>query len=445
MQYSETNIRGNGYIISGDGLSVPAGTRKRKKTRIALNINDYITSRASKFFSALCEGFNSYVKTASLINKRFFSLALSFGVAACSISVFFSYFTFATAIYSPEGHIAYSNSLNDFQHSLAVAEQKVKSTNSTLSDFKTIPAICLKSSLTSNEALSDKILLCSPEYTEAYSLLSDGEIIFTSKTKEEAQSVLNEYISLFSMNGSASVESAIDFKKSIVPVSSVSSKEESFNLLSEKKQIPVVSVVSSVAEESIPFSVETTEDNSLYIGEKITVTEGQNGTKKIYSESTYVNGALEENKISSENIVAQPVTKVVKIGTKEKDILRSGVHRPVSGGVISSRYGARWGRTHQGLDIAVPTGTNITAAEGGTVSFTSENAGGYGKLVKIKHSSGVETAYAHLDKILVNKGQIVSVGEVIALSGNTGNSTGPHLHFEIITNGVRIDPEPYIK
>ena len=444
MQYIKTNARGNGYIISGDGSYVPSAI-KRKKFKFSFNVSNYINSQINKIFSILKEGFITYVKTASLINKRFLSLVLSFSVAACSLCVFFSYFTFATAIYSPEGRIGYCKTIDDFHKTLATVEKTVEDTNSTLTDFKTIPAVCLKSSLSSNSHLSDKLLLCSPQYTEAYSLLSDGEIIFTSKTKEEAQSVLNEYVSLFSMNGSASVETSINFRKSIVPVASVTSREESLNLLTQKKQIPVVSVVSSVAEESIPFSVETTQDSSLYIGEKITVTEGKNGTKKICSEATYVNGALEESKISSENIVTHPVTKIVRIGTKEKDILKSGVLRPVSGGTISSRYGARWGRTHQGLDIAVPTGTNITAAEGGTVSFTSENAGGYGKLVKIKHSSGVETAYAHLSKILVTKGQIVSAGEIIALSGNTGNSTGPHLHFEIITNGVRIDPEPYIK
>ncbi|MBR1970760.1 MAG: peptidoglycan DD-metalloendopeptidase family protein [Clostridia bacterium] len=444
MQYSETNLRGNGYIISGDGLSVPP-SRKRKRFNYSFNIYNNLSSHIKSTSISFKKGFSEYVKTASLINKRFISLSLSFGVAACSLCVFFSYFTFATAIYSPEGRVAYSDSLNAFHSSLAVVEKKVKSTNATLSEFKTIPAICLKSSLTSNSALSDKLLLCSPEYTEGYSLLSDGEIIFTSKTKEEAQSVLNEYVSLFSMNGNASVETSIEFKKRIVPVSLLSSKEESLNLLSQNKQIPVVSVVSSAQEESIPFTVETTEDSSLYIGETVTVTEGKNGTKKIYSETTYVNGEIEDSRISSENVVSQPVTKVVKIGTKEKDILKTGVLRPVSGGRISSRFGPRWGRTHQGLDIAVPTGTSIIAAEGGTVSYASENAGGYGKLVKIKHSNGVETAYAHLSKIIVTKGQVVSAGELIALSGNTGNSTGPHLHFEIISNGVRIDPEPYIK
>lgn len=116
---------------------------------------------------------------------------------------------------------------------------------------------------------------------------------------------------------------------------------------------------------------------------------------------------------------------------------------PVTGR-ISSRYGPRWGRMHYGIDIAVNTGTPVRASARGRVSFAGWN-GGYGYLVIIDHGNNVETRYAHLSRILVKVGQYVSRGDVIAHSGNTGNSTGPHLHFEIRYKGQAVNPLNYLQ
>lgn len=113
-------------------------------------------------------------------------------------------------------------------------------------------------------------------------------------------------------------------------------------------------------------------------------------------------------------------------------------------GRISSRFGPRWGRMHQGLDIAVPTGTPVRAAAAGTVTYAGA-MGGYGNIVIIDHGNRVETRYAHNSRIVVRVGQRVKRGEVIAYSGNTGNSTGPHLHFEIRYRGTPVNPEHYLK
>ena len=100
-------------------------------------------------------------------------------------------------------------------------------------------------------------------------------------------------------------------------------------------------------------------------------------------------------------------------------------------GVLTSGYGWRWGRLHGGIDIAAPIGTPIFAAASGTVISAGWNSGGYGNLVKLKHTDGSMTLYAHNNRILVSNGQRVSKGEQIAEMGNTGFSTGSHLHFEI--------------
>ena len=118
---------------------------------------------------------------------------------------------------------------------------------------------------------------------------------------------------------------------------------------------------------------------------------------------------------------------------------------PVSG-YISSRYGTSSRlrvSTHTGLDIAAIEGTPIKVIAKGTVTYAGWY-GSYGLLVKVDHENGVETWYAHTSKINVKKGQKVKSGDIIALVGNTGNSTGAHLHLEIRINGRHVNPQNYL-
>ena len=99
---------------------------------------------------------------------------------------------------------------------------------------------------------------------------------------------------------------------------------------------------------------------------------------------------------------------------------------------------------HTGMDLAVPTGTPIRAALGGTVTVSKYNAGGYGYYVCIDHGNGLVTLYGHCSQLLARVGQNVQAGDIIALSGSTGRSTGPHLHFEVRVNGERTNPRAYL-
>ena len=113
-------------------------------------------------------------------------------------------------------------------------------------------------------------------------------------------------------------------------------------------------------------------------------------------------------------------------------------------GPISSPFGWRWGRLHEGIDIAVSRGTPVRAAAPGRVVY-ARWGGGYGYLVEVDHGSGVTTRYAHNSRIVVREGQYVARGQVLALSGKTGHSTGPHLHFEIRYRGRAVDPLPFLR
>lgn len=110
---------------------------------------------------------------------------------------------------------------------------------------------------------------------------------------------------------------------------------------------------------------------------------------------------------------------------------------------ISSPFGPRWGRNHNGLDLASNHGDEVKASRGGEVWVAGEVTG-YGQTVIIQHGDDSRTVYAHLSRILVEPGQRVEQGELIALVGSTGNSTGPHLHFEIIVNDQPRDPLLYL-
>lgn len=120
----------------------------------------------------------------------------------------------------------------------------------------------------------------------------------------------------------------------------------------------------------------------------------------------------------------------------------AGFTWPTSG-QVSSRFGPRWGRMHQGIDIAAPTGRPITAAKSGKV-IVAGPSGGYGNLVVLDHGGGLSTAYAHQSRIAVRVGQPVTQGGLIGFVGSTGFSTGPHLHFEVRVNGAARDPLPYL-
>jgi murein DD-endopeptidase MepM/ murein hydrolase activator NlpD len=112
-------------------------------------------------------------------------------------------------------------------------------------------------------------------------------------------------------------------------------------------------------------------------------------------------------------------------------------------GVITSGFGWRWGRMHEGVDLAVSNGTPVVAAKSGVV-IVAGWMGGYGNLVVVDHGGGISTAYGHNTSVTVGVGQQVAQGQLIAYSGSTGHSTGPHVHFEVRINGGAVDPMGYL-
>lgn len=222
------------------------------------------------------------------------------------------------------------------------------------------------------------------------------------------------------------------------------------------KQEPLISVVVTkevTVEEAIAHSTEYKDTSSLLKGESKVVTKGSDGKKSVTYEIKEANGSTIEKNVVEEVVISEPVTEVVNRGTGSIQISSRSASNsnggsgtlawPLSSNKITSPYGTRSRGFHSGIDLAAKTGTSVYAAAGGTVELASWYYG-YGNCVVINHGNGVKTRYAHLSAYKVSVGSTVTRGQLIALSGNTGNSTGPHLHFEVIINGVTKNPVNYL-
>lgn len=213
----------------------------------------------------------------------------------------------------------------------------------------------------------------------------------------------------------------------------------------------VVTEMRKTTDVIVPYKSTTQKTNEQIVGySKVTVT-GVSGVNRVTQDIVMVNGEVQSCVEVSNEVVVAPVNEVVVKGTaktlasakQKQQAHAAGFIFPLPSGTwrVSSYYGD--GRNHKGVDICAKSGTSIFAVADGKVIKSGWN-GNYGYCVIIEHSNGMRTLYAHAKKLLCNVGDIVSQGEVIALVGTTGQSTGNHLHFEVIINGRNYDPSPYI-
>ncbi len=196
--------------------------------------------------------------------------------------------------------------------------------------------------------------------------------------------------------------------------------------------------------ERIPYSVEYRADDSMYVNESKILVKGIEGEKLVEYAVVKENGNVIEKTILSEEIKEEPTSKIILKGTKIVPSKGSGaISWPTVGGIITSDYGPRWGSFHYGIDISGVNNRTIKAADSGKVSFAGYK-GGYGYCVIIDHGNGIQTLYGHLNTISVSVGSSIAKGQKIGIMGNTGNSYGVHLHFEVIVNGEKRNPINYI-
>ena len=209
-------------------------------------------------------------------------------------------------------------------------------------------------------------------------------------------------------------------------------------------ELTIMTVEQSTYEEEYFAEVEYVYNDNWYTTKSVVLQEQEAGYHEVTALITKRNGTEESREMIDEVVLKEPVKKIVEVGTQTPPTYI----KPLSGGRQTSGFGRRKAPTkgastnHKAIDWATPTGTAIWASSGGTVSVAGWQSG-YGYVVYINHPDGNQTRYGHLSKILVSPGQKVKQGQKIALSGNTGRSTGPHLHFELRVNGTPGNPYNY--
>ena len=292
------------------------------------------------------------------------------------------------------------------------------------------------------------------KYKPVYAVSISGEEVGYVSSEENFNKEIEENIENYSAKNVDSVELSAQPEYELKLVNKSEETNEDSILIAMQKEMKITYKYYDILlnDEKIE-SVDTKEEAEEIINsmnnqneEEISLSIAERTTNNPEEIST---NDLEVAKTTISNTISNTIEQKREEEEKAKGIANvNGIKiavLPVQG-TISSRYGVSSRirvSTHTGLDIAATTGTPIKVVSDGTVTFAGWS-GSYGKLVKIDHGNGVETWYAHTSKMYVTEGQKVTAGETIAAVGSTGNSTGPHLHFEIRINGKTVNPQNYV-
>lgn len=350
-------------------------------------------------------------------------------------------------------------------------------------------------------------MLAASDHTlsEAYGIYIDGKFVGAVKNKEAVQDALNERILNFRVDGvikDVGYKDDVEYTKGMYLSDSVMTEKAAIELLTSSKEKKSVYIAKrgdtavSIAEQYnmdlakleelnpeiksscrkgmlvnvietesylpiqyvreispvtfLDYETIEVETSSLNAGTRDVISRGQRGEKLSNIEVTYVDGKEYSRKTISSTITKQPVVEKIGIGIyaarpDSPSTVLTGTGEfgwPVDGGYISDPFLSD--RNHKGMDIAASTGTEIYAAADGVVVSAGWNSGGYGYFVQLGHVDGYQTVYGHMSTVLVTEGQEVSRGELIGEIGSTGNSTGPHCHFEVRHEGICLDPALFV-
>ena len=302
-------------------------------------------------------------------------------------------------------------------------------------------------------------------YKISYSVSLDGKVLGYTDNKSKLQTQINNYIEKGEEENTAfvQIDNLPQYKICLLKRDVKSNDEEIFGTIKsggttyyryyavlenqeEKVYVPdfteAEEIVNQLKEKSSAnidnITISEKYDTELKVMDNI-----DDAVASLYSEPQNVVVATNKKSTTTKTSTGTVNTATNISGTKVA--LGITLTKPVSG-IISSRFGARSSirsSAHTGLDIATSTVTPVKAAAAGTVTFAGWK-GSYGNLMVITHSNGVQTYYGHCSKLYLSAGTTVSQGQTIAAVGSTGNSTGPHLHFEIRVNGVAHNPQSYL-
>lgn len=312
-----------------------------------------------------------------------------------------------------------------------------------LPEVKIDTVVTLSETADNCEEVADAIIDNTDEIIAAAKLVVEGEVKGCADTAA-ITAALNERKSAFDVEG---FECESEFIADVAV-------EEGYFLESEVSDITALSEVISNLDVKTTATVWT--DTPVAYNTVINKTsdkqagyvnierKGENGINRVVSGVIYINGVVSEKTTESVQVIKEPVDEIMTVGTAKStsSAVKSGFLFPLPSGTweVSCPYGKSG---HKGVDLRAPSGTSIMAAASGKVTLAGRYMD-YGNCVIIDHGNGISTLYAHASKLCVSQGDTVSAGDVIALVGSTGNSTGNHLHFEVYIGKDRVNPQPYI-
>ena len=252
-------------------------------------------------------------------------------------------------------------------------------------------------------------------------------------------------LSEIAINNNIPLETIIELNASLEDENSTIQIGEELIITSPEPELSVMWQEEVYVEEDYEAEIQYVDNDDWYTTDKVVLQQPSAGHHKIAAVKTYHNEEEVSTEILKEEVTLAAVPKIVERGTK----IPPTYIKPISGGRLSSQFGRRSAPVrgastyHKGVDWSTPIVTTVVASSAGTVARAGWGSG-YGYVVYINHADGRQTRYAHLSKVLVKVGQTVSQGQKIALSGNTGRSSGPHVHFEILIGGSQVNPLKYL-
>ena len=286
-------------------------------------------------------------------------------------------------------------------------------------------------------------------YVPVYDL-TDLVVAIEQVTKDKETNVIYEVksgdsLSKIAYDNNMTIDQLVAINPTLTSANSLIRIGDELNIVVPEPELSVVRQEQVYYEESYEADVIYVDNDSWYTTQTKTLQEPVAGFHKVVAKVTYRNDEVIAKEEIKEEVVVEAVPKIVERGT----IVPPTYIKPLSGGRLSSTFGRRKAPTkgastyHKGVDWATPTGTSVVASSGGVVAKAGWGSG-YGYVVYINHPDGRQTRYAHNSKVLVSVGQTVEQGQKIALSGNTGISSGPHVHFEMLIGGSQVNPLNYI-
>ncbi len=268
----------------------------------------------------------------------------------------------------------------------------------------------------------------------------------TSEKSKKYEVVAGDTLGGIAEKNDMSIEDIIKLNTVTIPNENATIRVgDEITISSPEPELSVLRTERRYYEENYDEDVVYIDNDEWYTNEQVVRQQPVTGYRKVVADVTYRNAELQSTEILYENVTVKAVAKIVERGTKVPPTYVYPLWGRLSSGFGRRKAPKRGASTfHKGIDIAVPIGTAVMASCGGTVTRAGWGSG-YGYCVYIQHPDGKSSRYGHLSKVLVKAGDKVSQGQKIALSGNTGVSTGPHLHFEILVGGTQVNPLKYLQ